>query len=339
MTDSPDLERGYRRLLACYPRAFRREHAEEILAVLMAGAPQGQKRPRLAESADVFWSALKMRLRGPGPAAENRPWADALALFSLVSPLFLLMVDILNVALPYRFRLDTRIRFFARAFGPHPQIGGLPLLSVHIFTITAGAEVIIAVLVLLGLRWAALAALAATAVYWVAAGQLIPWIPYPLQLITTGVFIVQAAALIASPGPRRGRQLVNWRLGVVLVVAAAAVHVSTFRYDMMTFPGSLLVPQPSLATIYLAGSVVLAVAAVVLAVAWKLNPYFLLLLAVMFWPYAIQLAFVSTGGSTDLLGNPTPLHLVTLYLPPVMFACGVLLTAAAAPRRSRLLPS
>jgi hypothetical protein len=338
MTDSPDLERGYRRLLACYPRAFRREHAEEVLAVLMASAPHGQKRPRLAESADVFWSALKMRLRGPAPASENRPWADALALFSLVAPLFLLLVDILNVALPYRFRLGTRDPFFARAFGSHPEIGGLRLLSVHIFTITVGAEVVVAVLVLLGLRWAALAALAATAGYWVAAGQSISWIPYPLQLITTGVFIVLAAALVASPGPRRGRQLVNWRLAVVLAVTAAAAYVSTFRYDAMTFPGRWLVRQPSMATVYLAGSVVLAVAAVVLAVAWKLNRYFLLLLAAMFWPYAIQLAFVSTGGSTDLLGNPTPLHLVALYLPPVLFACGVLLTAVA-PHRSRLLPS
>jgi hypothetical protein len=338
MTDSPDLERGYRRLLACYPRAFRREHGEEVLAVLMASAAPGRKRPRLAESADVFWSALKMRLRGPGPASENRPWADALALFSLVAPLFLLLVDILNVALPYRFRLSAQNPFFARAFGSHPQIGGLPLLSVHIFTITVGAEVVLAVLVLLGLRWAALAALAATAGYWIAAGQSMPWIPYPLQLITTGVFIVLAAALVASPGPRRGRQLVNWRLGVVLAVTVAAVHVSTFRYDTMTFPGRLLPPQSSAATIYLAGSTVLAVAAVVLAVVWKLNRYFLLLLAAMLWPYAIQLAFVSTGGSTDLLGNPTPLHLVALYLPPVLFACGVLLTAVA-PRRTRLLPS
>jgi hypothetical protein len=338
MTDSPDLERGYRRLLACYPRAFRREHAEEVLAVLMAGAPHGQKRPRLAESADVFWSALKMRLRGPRPASENRPWADALAVFSLVAPLFLLLVDILNVALPYRFRLGARIPFFPRAFGSPPEIGGLRLLSVHIFTITVGAEVVIAVLVLLGLRWAALAALVGTAAYWVAAGHSVPWIPYPLQLVTTGVFIVLAAALVASPGPRRGRQLVNWRLGAVLVVAAAAVHVSTFRYDLSTFPGRFLAPQPSVATIYLAGSIVLAVATVALAVIWKLNPCFLLLLAAMFWPYAIQLAFVSTGGTTDLLGNPTPLHLVALYLPPILFACGVLLTAAA-PHRSRLLPS
>jgi hypothetical protein len=338
VTDSPDLERAYRRLLACYPRAFRREHAEEVLAVLMAAAPQGQKRPRLAESADVLWSALKMRLRGAVPVSENRPWADALALFSLVAPLFLLLMDILNVALPFRFRLDARIPFFVRVFGNHPEIGGLHLLSVHIFTITAGAEVVIAVLALTGLRWAALAALAATAAYWAAAGQLIPWIPYPLQLVTTGVFIVAAAALVASPGPRRGRQLVNWRVAVVLVVTAAAVHVSTFRYDLMTFPGRFLVPQPSVSTVYLAGSVVLAVAAVILAAVWKLSPFFLLLLAAMFWPYAIQLAFVSTGGTTDLLGNPTPLHLVALYLPPVLFACRVLLTAAA-PHRSRLLPS
>jgi hypothetical protein len=338
MTDSPDLERGYRRLLACYPRAFRREHAEEVLAVLMAGAPEGQRRPRLAESADVFWSALKMRMRGPGPASENRPWADALALFSLVAPLFLLLVDILNVALPYRFRLGPQSPFYPPALGRHPEIGGLRLLSLHIFTLTVGAEVVIAVLVLLGLRWAALAALAVTALYWAAAGESMPWIPYPLQLVTTGIFIVEAAALVASPGPRRGRQLVNWRVGAVLVVAAAAVHVSTFRYDMSTFPGRLLAPQPSVSTVYLAGSVGLTVAAVALAVVWKLNPYFLLLLAAMFWPYAIQLAFVSTGGTTDLLGNPTPLHLGALYLPPLLFACGILLTALT-PHRSRLLPS
>ncbi len=124
----------------------------------------------------------------------------------------------------------------------------------------------------------------------------------------------------------------------MLAVAAAAVHVSTFRYDMSTVPGRLAARQPSAATFYLAGSVVLAVAVVVLAVVWKLNPYLLLLLAAMFWPYAIQLAFVLTGGTTDLLGNPTPQHLVALYLPPVLFACWVLLTAVA-PHRSRLLPS
>ena len=338
MTESAGLERGYRRLLACYPRAYRRDHADEILAVLMAGAGEEQRRPRLAESADLFWSAVKMRLRGRAPTSENRPWADALALFSLVAPVFLLLVDVLAVALPYRPKPATQFTMPIQVVGTALQSGGLHLLGVHIFLITAGAEVVIAVLVLLGLRWVTLAALAATAVYWGAAGQSVPWIPYPLQLLTTGAFILAAAALIASPGPHRGRQLVTWRLGVVLLVAAAAFQVLTFLYDVAGFPGRFLHPQLPGRTLYLAGSVVLAVAAVVLAAVWKLNRYLLLLLAAMLWPYAIQLAFVSTGGNTDLLGNPTPLHLGALYLPPVLLACATLVTATR-PRRSGLLPS
>jgi hypothetical protein len=67
MTDQANLERGYRRLLAWYPRAFRRENGEEILAVLMAGAPEGQRRPGLAESADLIRSGLWMCLRPSVP--------------------------------------------------------------------------------------------------------------------------------------------------------------------------------------------------------------------------------------------------------------------------------
>ena len=63
MNDRPDLERRYRRLLACYPAAFRREHEHEMLSVLMAGAEQGQRWPRLAEVADLLRSATSMRLR------------------------------------------------------------------------------------------------------------------------------------------------------------------------------------------------------------------------------------------------------------------------------------
>jgi hypothetical protein len=63
MSASKTLERRYRRLLAFYPRAFRREHEQEILSVLMAGAEEGQRRPRLAEYADLLKSAIFMRLR------------------------------------------------------------------------------------------------------------------------------------------------------------------------------------------------------------------------------------------------------------------------------------
>jgi hypothetical protein len=89
--------------------------------------------------------------------------------FSVVAPLFLLVTDILLVALPYRLRLDRRIGFFSRLFGSHPQIGGLSLLSQHGFDIVVGCQVIIAALVLLGLRRMALAAIAASALYWIVA--------------------------------------------------------------------------------------------------------------------------------------------------------------------------
>ena len=338
MTGASGLEQGYRRLLAWYPGAFRRDHADEILGVLMASAGEGQRRPRLAEAADLLWSGLTMRLRGSALTGESRPWSDALALFSLVAPLFLLLADVLVVALPYRLQPISRFRFIIRAFGGNSELGGLGLLHRPIFDVTVGLGVVVAILVLLGLRWMALAVMAASVVYWAAARQMIPWVPYPLQLLTTGGYLVEAAALIASPGPRRGRQLVNWRYGVVLLAGAAAVQLSTFLYDATSRPVFLEGAPSSRSTLYLAGSVVLAVAAVILVLAWKLSRYFLLLLAVMCYPYAMQLAFTPSSSGSDLLGSPTPVHLAALFLPPVLFACGTVL-AAVAPRRSRLLPS
>ncbi|MGZ4200999.1 MAG: hypothetical protein ACXVRH_02945 [Thermoleophilaceae bacterium] len=63
MTNSSRLERRYRRLLAFYPKAFRREHEQEMLSVLMTAAPEGQRRPRLAESADLVRNGLFMQVR------------------------------------------------------------------------------------------------------------------------------------------------------------------------------------------------------------------------------------------------------------------------------------
>ena len=71
MTDQADLERGYRRLLAWYPRAFRRQNGPEILAVLMACAADGRRRPGLAASADLIRSGLRMRLRPSVPRSAR----------------------------------------------------------------------------------------------------------------------------------------------------------------------------------------------------------------------------------------------------------------------------
>ena len=62
MSDSTQLERRYRRLLAFYPKAFRREHEQEMLSVLIAGAAEGQRRPSLAEAIDLVGNAIFMRM-------------------------------------------------------------------------------------------------------------------------------------------------------------------------------------------------------------------------------------------------------------------------------------
>lgn len=80
MTDSAQLEHGYRRVLACYPKAFRRANEDEILAVLMATAAEGQQRVGLAESVDLLRGALRMHL---GLSHSPRPVLNAIRLMCL----------------------------------------------------------------------------------------------------------------------------------------------------------------------------------------------------------------------------------------------------------------
>jgi hypothetical protein len=80
VSDREGLERQYRRLLACYPREFRRENTEEILGVLLSTAAAGQRRVGLAEAADLIRGALRARLRlraGCPPTARAGSCAPA----------------------------------------------------------------------------------------------------------------------------------------------------------------------------------------------------------------------------------------------------------------------
>ncbi len=82
MTDAAELEQGYRRWLRWYPKTFRREHEAEILAVLMAGAREGQRRPEPIECLDLMSSALRMYLR-PRVPRSNRSVITAVKLMYL----------------------------------------------------------------------------------------------------------------------------------------------------------------------------------------------------------------------------------------------------------------
>jgi hypothetical protein len=77
MSGSSQLERGYRRVLACYPRAFRRANEEEIVAVLLATAAEGQRRVGLAECADLVTGAVRMHF---GMSRSPRPVLNAVRL-------------------------------------------------------------------------------------------------------------------------------------------------------------------------------------------------------------------------------------------------------------------
>jgi hypothetical protein len=74
VSESASLEHGYRRLLAWYPKWFRQENEEEILAVLMACAQDDQTRPSREATIDLLKGAARMRLR-PRPGQPRAVFA------------------------------------------------------------------------------------------------------------------------------------------------------------------------------------------------------------------------------------------------------------------------
>ena len=340
MTQAAGLERGYRRLIGAYPRSFRREQEDEMLAVLMAGTPPGQRRPGLTESADVIISGLRMRMRRAGPGPASRGWADALAVFGVIAPLAVLLAALLEIAVPYHLPPASRSPWlFGSAHGIR-ELGGLSLLQSPGLDIVLGVQVLIAVLVLLGMRRLALVALAAATVCWLVTGfrGAAGFEQDPLQALAASAYLLEAVALVASPDCRQVRRQLSWRHGVVLLLAAAAIQVLTMLYDASTpfaRTAQLLRAtahssswwhgrQPGISG-YVITAVVLAVVAAGLAIAVKLSRYFLLLL-VLLYPVALELAAAGYRDA-ELIGLPTPGHLAVLFLPPLILLAGIMISA------------
>lgn len=69
MSDNAALYRSYQRLLAAYPRSYRRVREVEMLTTLMEAAPPSRQRATLREGLDLLGGGLRYRLRvPPGPA-------------------------------------------------------------------------------------------------------------------------------------------------------------------------------------------------------------------------------------------------------------------------------
>ena len=338
------MEKWYRRLLALYPKDHRREHAEEMVGVLLAADGDAQVRAakpvawalrfgqHTADSADLVGGALRIR----GRIALNRlrrthwlswtvrdqRWSDALAVVSVVAPLLLL------VAALTEFRIPQAV---ASSITGHPHWELTATLGLADLPMAAGAPGVTLLVFLRLRRLAGLGALA-TAIGQVAAGAVPAFAGYadPAVAFTVLLSGTAAVALLLSPGPDRGLALLT-RSGTALVGAAALIlggfsvggdvwfGSAPTRFD--DFGGRVAgVPADLLIAVVLVG-----VAAACLRA--PVSRRVLVLLAIPVIPYAFlwqeKLAvdlFGQPGGGSAIIPSSIPL----LYLPPLLLASLVL---------------
>lgn len=238
------LERGYRRLLFFYPARYRRVHEEEMLAVLLTTAPEGKRRPGTAEAADLIWGALRVRFQ---PQRDGEPaWRDALAVLSVMLPVIMLVVFSVQEA---RTSPSAPLWVLEGIASPFALVALVLLRLRRVATLAAAAMFL----------WV---------VFWSGDSTLLyaTWNAY--LLVPLGLEI---AALTASPGPRRGLQILTWKQGALAVIAALAV--STARYPVTL--------------------ILIAVIGAAMALASSLGRWLLLLLAIAACPFFFAFPLVS----------------------------------------------
>jgi hypothetical protein len=270
------LEARYRRLLRWFPADHRVVHREEMLDVLMAAADNGRDKPGVAETADLLLGAARIRVR-PGRALSDRAgWRDALATFSLAAPVLVLA----SVCLAY---LTTNLLSIHAEFGipdafmtPSTILGSYYGQASAIMWLVIAGQSCVVLLVLLGLRRCAAAA---TVLYLaVIIGVQEVQQPYTGLAILRGLFLLvlpaaEIVALLASPGPRRGRELLRRRHWALLAVGAVAAAAITGNYAFLSGTGGRLPNGGSwwsgnvtvLTSIHVSGA---AVAVIVLLAVW-----------------------------------------------------------------------
>jgi len=150
---SAQLERAYRRLVGFYPRSFRRESTEEIIAVLLATAREDQRRPSVMEAADLLRGALRMRL-GLSGCPRTVLYAVRLMYLGALAQFGVLVILLMNWS-----GIEAAARGAAtRSLGPHPAPAAVKYLYANIGA-TVGAEltadVVMTLLAIAG--WALLA--------------------------------------------------------------------------------------------------------------------------------------------------------------------------------------
>lgn len=238
MTGAGGLEGAYRRLLRWYPRAYRHRHEEEILGVLLAAARPGQRRPGAGESADLLWSALRIRIRAILRGMGSQPWAAALALTGVLIPLLMLLLKLtllLDRGARYGFGSPGDVLIgaygepgtFGRIFQANPY--SVALASNVTGALTAGPvpALVLAVLACLGWRRAAatVAAFVPLAYLGIALSSGYTLLAGPRVAVTLYAYGLEVLVLLAAPGAPRGWRALRWRPGTLLAAATVAAGV------------------------------------------------------------------------------------------------------------------
>ena len=227
------LERWYRRMLAWFPAEHRRVYGEEMVGVLLASASEGRSRPAPVEVIDLAVGGLRTRLRTWFRATHIDPvWRDALSAFSITAPA--LMFLYVSFHLYNVLRLD-RIFALHRIYALHrnyaPQIATertiLLVMEAAIVTMLA-ALAICPALTRRQHRHSAIFIASIPAILGAVATIYLDISAPQFNDVAFGFtvfFVTEIIAVIISPDPRRGWQVLTRKSLIALALMAALAAV------------------------------------------------------------------------------------------------------------------
>jgi hypothetical protein len=216
VSSSAQLERAYRRLVQLYPRSFRRESTEEIIAVLLATAREDQRYPSVLEAADLLRGAARMWL-GLSNCPRTVLYAVRLMYLGALSEIAVLVTLLVTAGSIRTAGLAAAVR----SLGPHPDHAAAAQETANAATvISTHLDGDILVLLLATAGWLVLA---------LSSGK--GWGPARPLAIILCAFYVALTAMDFSVG--------------VLAIAPAAAIASTVTLTIGVAAVSLLLARPS----------------------------------------------------------------------------------------------
>ncbi|SCE84269.1 hypothetical protein [Micromonospora chokoriensis] len=87
------LDQSYRWLMACYPRAYRRQYEDEMIGVLLDDARPGQRRPAMRDALSLLGGAVGAHVRQAGVRFSGYAWREAAQAIGLIAALMLFVRD------------------------------------------------------------------------------------------------------------------------------------------------------------------------------------------------------------------------------------------------------